>query len=470
MNAVATISRTPGKDHVQIRPAARQAVRSAQSSRQSRLLAWIVAIAVFMPYTVGIFIGETKLTAAKIVLLVLLGPALARFAKDVGEHRRRVMASDVLATATAIWLVAAPIIVAGSAATVSVTSQALEFFGSYVIGRIFLSQPATLRSFCKALGPIGIVLLGFAILDEVSERFYVLGLTAGLFGVAGAGMEIGDDHVYRAFMGHNFFRATATLDHPILYGSFCCCAATIQLFTEPKLTKRVVYTALLFIGCFLSMSSAPLIAFLFAIAMAGFDAVLKRYPLRWRLLTCLALGGFGGLSLASDNPFTWFIRNLTLDPHSGYFRLMIWDAAFEQIGKLPIFGNGFAKTGNYILDATVDCLWLARAINYGLPLIVFFLLAIVCALVPVAGQARSPAVPPELRRVRAAFSIMLVLMLFTSFTVYFWNGMWVFLCMCIGIRVSLKEMTWFAIKQKKTWAAGTAPHRVPAINRELLVA
>ena len=42
-------------------------------------------------------------------------------------------------------------------------------------------------------------------------------------------------------------------------------------------------------------------------------------------------------------------------------------------------------------------------------------------------------------RMRTAFSLILVLFMFVGLTVHYWNYMWIFWGICIGIRASLRE-------------------------------
>ena len=44
--------------------------------------------------------------------------------------------------------------------------------------------------------------------------------------------------------------------------------------------------------------------------------------------------------LTTVNPLGWIFNHFTLDPSTGYFRLMIWDAAGADVMQSPIFGIG----------------------------------------------------------------------------------------------------------------------------------
>jgi O-antigen ligase len=129
---------------------------------------------------------------------------------------------------------------------------------------------------------------------------------------------------------------------------------------------------------------------------------------------------------------------MTLDPESGYFRILIWDLALAQIGQSPITGYSFAPLNDYILDTTVDCVWLVEALRYGIPAIVLLAWANIAAIWPV--RSRGPHDGEDFdRRMSLAFTIVLLLLVFSGITVHLWNYMWILWGLFIGIKASLRE-------------------------------
>jgi hypothetical protein len=47
--------------------------------------------------------------------------------------------------------------------------------------------------------------------------------------------------------------------------------------------------------------------------------------------------------------------------------------------------------------------------------------------------------PSYLSRMSTAFTLVLVVFMFTGITVHFWNYMWIFWGVCIGMRAALRE-------------------------------
>ncbi len=82
---------------------------------------------------------------------------------------------------------------------------------------------------------------------------------------------------------------------------------------------------------------------------------------------------------------------------------------------------------------------LAKAIVYGVPMITLLYLSALFAIVPVRGEAAVRQRNPILDVTCTAFSLSLSTILLVSITVTFWNAVWLFFALCIGVRVSLKE-------------------------------
>jgi hypothetical protein len=166
---------------------------------------------------------------------------------------------------------------------------------------------------------------------------------------------------------------------------------------------------------------------------------MHQYQWRWKLLLSSMFFFVLAFSLASNNPLSWLFRNMTVDPQTAYFRLMIWDAGLDVLGTSPWLGIGYNPSGNWIVDASIDSLWLSKSIIYGLPMTTFLYLAPITAMMPVRGEAAVRRHSRSLDWACTAFSMVLSVILFVSITVTFWNALWLLLAMCIGVRTSLKE-------------------------------
>ncbi len=182
-------------------------------------------------------------------------------------------------------------------------------------------------------------------------------------------------------------------------------------------------------------------SFFLALGVYGYDRLMKDHAWRWSAL-CAVMALIASIFfMGSNDPMGWIVSHLTLDPESGYFRFLIWDAATSKISESPFIGFGFQSFKDSILDVTVDSAWLVMALRFGLPTIVFVILMNLTAMLPVK---RNPAGWPGeayIGALRTGFTIVLVMFMFIGLTVHYWNYLWIFWGICIGTRVSLNEYT-----------------------------
>ena len=404
------------------------------AGRKNSIAIWLSLIGLIIPAADALlYIGGAKFTAGKFCIALLVLPACVAFCGRSGK----LVLSDALASATAVWIVVAASQADGSKTMSSAVSECLEFFGSYVIARAFIFGPAALHEFVRVLKILAFVALLFAIVENISGRLIVHEIVASIFGT------IPPDAQYR----NGMVRATATFDHAILYGAFCCFTGTILLYAESDALKRTVFVGLCFIGCILSWSSSALLSLTIVMAVYCYDRVMQQYPWRWSLFWAAALLPILSMSAASENPIGWFLSHLTLEPESGYFRLMIWHAAYERLSESPWIGYGFNLLDSDILDATVDSVWLVMALRFGLPMVALLLLSILATCLPVGGKVRG--VDATMERLATAFTIVLATFIFIGITVHFWNYIWIFLGLCVGVRASLREWLIKAAAQQR---------------------
>ena len=221
---------------------------------------------------------------------------------------------------------------------------------------------------------------------------------------------------------------------------FCALTLAILLYWERGILARTLAVGICLLGCVLSLSSVSLMVAGIALGVYAYDQLLSRYPARWPafwLLIGTIIAVFAG---TSNNPLGWVVSHLTLDPQTGYFRMMIWETALIYIGQSPFIGYGYGLFNNNIVDGSVDSIWLLETLRFGVPMLVLFLLTNVAAFFPVRQQYKS-ANDMYLERMRQAFTLAILLFVFSGLTVHFWNFMWMFWGLCIGVRASLRELS-----------------------------
>lgn len=408
------------------------AASNPQSSRANTLVAWLVLIGLIIPAAeVQVYIAGAKFTVARLAIIPLVLPALFML---FGRTRRFVL-SDLFVWATAMWIVAAAVYVNGSEALSSAGAQAIEIIGGYMVARAYFFGPNGLQGFLSVLKVFTLAAIVLAMADFASGRLVTHGLFSSLLGVPAI--------VNQARMGT--IRAASTFDHAILFGAFCAVVAAMLLYSETNVVRRILWVGFCFFGVMLSLSSSSLMGFAIMLGTYSYGALTKQFPWRWWVcwivLAIFVLAVMGVI----NNPLGWILSHLTLEPESGYFRLLEWNSAFFQISQSPWTGYAFFDFGTVELHS-IDCVWLALSLRYGLPVIVFLFLANVTSVLPVKNS-RNRTGDPHMTKMSTAFSLILVMFMFIGLTVHYWNYMWIFWGVCIGIRASLREYSMGAAAQ-----------------------
>jgi len=407
---------------------------------------WLVLIGILIPAAeVQVYLGGAKFTAARLALVALIIPAVLALVKR-GRH---MVACDVVVILMVMWMVIAASVAPDSDSFSSAGAVSLEIMFSYFIGRAFFIGSTALDGFVRALKMVTIVIVTIALFEVITGRWLAHETAAALTGTQPLG----------AVFRRGVLRATSTLDHPILLGVFCALTNVIFLFWERRADRRFLSSFICLVGCLLSQSSAALMVYALGTCAYGYENVMRRVAMRWGFFW----GGIGcvvaAVVLFTQNPIGWLISHLTLDPDTGYFRILIWNIAFTRIDQSPLFGHSFQMFGDVILDATIDCVWLIDTLRFGYPASALLLLANLTAIWPTSRK--TPTAPSNtVGRMKIAFSVVLLLFMFSGLTVHFWNYLWIFWGLCIGIAASLREAAVHRGAGERTGAPGGRPHVV----------
>lgn len=414
-----------GSSNVLLSPSAGPCFAAEQATMTGHryvLASWLVLIGLVIPSTeVQVFIADAKFTVGRLALIAIIIPAIVVLVRR-GRH---LLACDIATGLMVVWMLTAASVNPGSLSSPAAVS--MEFLFSYVAGRAFFVYPAALNTFIRVLKIMTIFVVAIAMAELMTGRLVAHETAAIIFGTSPPG----------AVFRQGLIRATSTLDHPILFGTFCALVNTILLFWEPTKGRRLLFSIICLIGCVASQSSAALMAYVLGTAAYSYEQ-LAQLPKRWTIFWSIFGCAIGAALLFSEHPIGWLISNLTLDPQSGYFRILIWNLAFERIEQSPLFGFSFQMFNDPILDTTVDCVWLVNALRFGIPASVLLFLVNVTAIWPIPRR-KSGGYDIFGRRMGLAFTAVLLLFMFNGITVHFWNYMWIFWGLCVGIRGALRE-------------------------------
>jgi hypothetical protein len=377
---------------------------------------------VVLPTELQISLGPgVTFTPGRIGAALLFLPAVLALCKK-GRH---FVLCDVLALATAAWMIVASIASVGVSEIPTAGGDALDFLGGYLISRAYCFGRPALDTFIRVLKIFAIIVIILAMADTISGRNIVHETIAPWL-----------EPQYR----NGWVRAASTFNHPILFGVFCALTAAILLYWERTFLRRSVAAGLCFLGCILSLSSAALMAFPIILVAFAYDQLMRRYSWRWSAFWITIGTLIFVVFVVTEHPLNWVLSHLTLDPQTGYYRLMIWDTALTYIAQSPVIGYAYHFFNEPILDNSVDCIWLVLSLRFGVPMFVLFFLTNVAAFFPTQPNFKGTG-DVHMDQMRRAFTLVLLMFMFTGLTVHFWKSMLMFWGLCLGIRASLRELT-----------------------------
>jgi O-antigen ligase len=402
-------------------------VKGRPAAASHGFVARLILIGVFTPATMTIYLGGAKFIPGRIVICLCLIPALL----ELFRKGRHLAAVDPFACLASGWMIVATV-QADQESWSSAIAMVLEFLGGYLVARAYFFGEAALRTFVQVLKPIAVVVILLAIVDHLTGRIVTYNTIATLWGLPTFNPE------YR----NGMLRAFSTFPHPILYGTFCVVAGAIFLYSERTFSGRILYVGGCFFGCILAMSSAPLISFMIVMSTYAYDVFMRQYRWRWKAMVVALSIFLLVVFLVTNKPISWLVSNLTLDPSTGYFRVATWDTALYYIGLSPLTGYGFrdyANPDDFFGNASVDSVWLSLALRFGLPSVVLIVLTNVLSFYKSGPTGGLRPGNSYMNNMRTAFTLVLVIYMFAGLTVHYWNNIWIFWGMCIGIRASLQE-------------------------------
>jgi len=403
----------------------------------NRFAIWLVLIGILMPAAMTFYIGGAKFYPARAIIVLLLIPAVF----VLSRRGRRFVLCDLFACATSAWMIGAMLLNQQYDLISSAVAEVLEFLGAYIVARAFIFEKTALNIFVEGLKYVVIIMIAFAVLDHVSGRLITHDTVARLWGL----------YPWEPEFRHGMLRATSIFDHPILYGTFCAVAGAIFFYSERIQTRRMFYVGICLFGCFLAMSSAPILSFGVVIFVYCYDQMLKKYHWRWKAFTIAIVTMLIVIYLSTNNPTSWIVSHLTLDPSTGYFRKATWERSFYNISFSPITGYGFNLFGdpNEFFDkASVDSVWLVVALRFGIPMVIFLLLTNFASFFPSSQSPNIRACDIYLKSMSTGMTLAVMVLTLAGLTVHYWNTIWLFWGLCIGIRGSLQE--WAKVDRQRS--------------------
>ncbi|MET4290674.1 succinate dehydrogenase hydrophobic anchor subunit [Bradyrhizobium sp. LB8.2] len=385
---------------------------------------WLFFLGVVLPGDMSFLLGGAKFNPERLVIALLLIPALFLLL----QKGRRFVACDLFVLLASVWMLGVSAQENRSSELSSAGAVTLELLGGYIVGRAFFFGHLAVAEFIKVLKVAVAIIVAVAMLDDMSGKLIINSF-----------LGLNSEPEYR----NGLMRAASIFPHAISYGTFCTAAGAIFLYSERRRLSQIGWVGVAFLGCFLAMSSAPMLMFIVVLSVYSYDRLMKSSPWRWKAFAAVIGAVLAFIYLTTNNPTSWIIAHLTLDPSTGYFRKATWDRAFYNIGFSPLVGFGFGDIGEgleFFDNASVDAVWLVIALRFGVPIVVFILLANVTSFFVGFGRKTvGPTLDVYMDLMRSGFTLAVMTFVLVGLTVHYWNTMWMIWGAYIGIRASLYE-------------------------------
>ncbi len=402
---------------------------AAAATNSRRIFGVPAAVAIFfvammLPTAVSVNLGGLRLSAYRVVLIVMILPMLVQL---LSGRKGRVHIFDLLVVAHCGWAVLALINWGGLAQGIeSGGIYVVEFAGAYLLGRLYIRSYADFAAVARAYVVLVVATLVFTV-PEALTGIHILhdGISGAMGGPLAPFIEprMGLERTFGPF------------DHPILYGVFSASAFSLAYFVvaERRLLnpRGMAQVAGVVLATFMSASGGPYVVLMMQGFVAGWERVLGKVKGRWAALFTL----FGLTYLAIDlfstkTPFHVFVNYFTFSKQSAYNRILIFEYGTAEVARHPIFGIGLGDWERPVwMSDSMDNFWLVTAVRYGVPALLL-LLGLLLGLVYTAGRRRD--LPVEWRRARHAWAFTLFGIAVAAATVHLWNALFVLFLFLIG--------------------------------------
>lgn len=363
-------------------------------------------------------IAGLRLSTARIYALCMVIPLAIRWlAQDAG----RVLPVDTLIFLHGLWIIVSLFVNHGPSQIANSGMTFVEMFCGYLVGRILIRDAVAFKFLFQILLAVLACLLPFAAYEMLTERAILQEIFRSLLG-----SSFGDVY-HPPRLG--LYRAQTVMQHPILWGVFCCfvVANAVYIWSD-RLPGAVVRLGIAGVACCSSLSSGAVLAAIVQVLLMVWGWLTKG---AWKPLLLGFIGVYVFLSFASNRgPIILMVETLTFDSNTGWTRVHIWRHGIDDALANPIFGIGLHEHSRpFWLSPSVDNFWLVMMMRHGF--VGFGLLA--TALGWHLWQiVRADGLSDYEKRLRQGYLIVLVSLFFSLGTVHIWGPPYLLLFAYIG--------------------------------------
>lgn len=415
----------------------------------------LLALSMACPTELSLFLGGMRLPPHRVALIILLIMAIVRLAR---AKPIQLMACDGVFLLYGLWQIGVFMSHEGQGPGLQYGgSLALESFVSYFIARIYVTNAEQLRATVSLLVLCVLVVGAFAVVEAVSHTLVVHPFLKQL---TGHDVEPGFE------LRNGLMRAYSTFDHPILYGSFCASVLALAWATAKRIGQARRNAALIAVATYFGLSSAPLLCIGVQTGLLIWERLSRGIPRRAVVTVSGVLTAMFGLGIVSDrSPFAIIATGFTLDPWTGYYRLLIWQHGLDNVARSPLYGIGLGDWTRewWMHSDSVDAFWLVIMMRMGIPALVLLILAL--TLLMVAIHQQRVGMSKEIRSLVIAWTFSVIALSLAGCTVHYWNNLHAYFFFLTGLMawVGDAKLAKARARAMARAAAAKSPDGAPAL-------
>jgi hypothetical protein len=401
----------------------RAAAAYEKQSRPFLILVFVMVVA--MP--AYFYAGGIYLTFLRLFLLVMLLPLVFRW---LSGRYGGIILPDILLLAHLGWTFIGLTALHGFARSVEFSAiLSVETFGAWLLARTYIRDRTAFVYFVRCVLGLILFLSPFALYESLTRTMLISRVFDAL-----PGISVLRNVNYEPRFG--LFRAQATFEHPILYGTFCASAFALAWCVLAAggagPLRRLFWVGTTMFATVLSVSSGALVAIFVQAGLLGWDLVTRRVHRRWLVLTILFVIWYVTIdALSNRTPVTILISVATFNSGTAWNRVLIWEYGSAEVWRHPLIGIGF---NDWLRPAwmgeSVDNFWLVIAMRGGIPAFLSLAGAYLITMWRVGRMAFSA--DPRLALCQRGYLVALVGIFVALCTVHVWGGTYVYLAALVG--------------------------------------
>lgn len=387
----------------------------------------LLALLIFVPIELSVRVGSFSMPWYRIFLFVIAIPVLVR---ALTGHIK-LKSFDRWLIALTVWICFCELLKRGLGGIQPSGTLIAESLVVYFLARIHFTRIGHFISFASMLFKMCLV----AVLISIPETFILK--THFVHDIARQITGYYYDVQTETRLG--FLRGASFFEHPILYGLFCSFTFGIVWSSTKSSLKRKFRSVVLLVGVITSLSSAPILTMIIQITLIVAERITQKIRHRVKIVLAFSAFTYVFLSVFSNRgPIGIIATSLALNPQTGYFRILIWENAIDDVLRSPIVGIIPGEwTRPHWMPVSIDNHWLLLALIGGIPSVIMF--AVVIGLIWSALYKKSD-LPSEVARLRFGWSITIFAFLLGGSTVAYYGKVEPFVYLIIGYGAALSQL------------------------------